>query len=101
MPLILGGLGTGRELGEDAGRGTWSNWSDTPMLPGGLFRGWPPDHCGRRGTKSIASDGWEVLSSGLRPEEGRRVKHRKRDPMQPRHGWQIGLSALHIIPNMS
>ena len=59
----------------------------------------------------VDTPNWEVLSAGLRPEEGRRVKQ------QPRHGWQkvasakvtsntgrkwcIGFGALHVIPNMS
>ena len=41
----------------------------------------------------VDTPNWEVLSAGLRPEEGRRVKHRERDPTQPRHGWQKVASA--------
>ena len=41
----------------------------------------------------VDTPNWEVLSAGLRPEEGRRVKHRERDPTQPRYGWQKVASA--------
>ena len=68
------------------------------MWQGELSRGWPPDHhdvsrqwkrqqvdCVRWG---VDTPDWEALSAGLRPEEGRRVRHRERDPTEPRHGWQ-------------
>ena len=44
---------------------------------------------------------WEVLSAGLRPEEGRRVKHRERDPTQPRHGWQKVVEGPRATPGGS
>ena len=81
----------------------------------------------------VDTPNWEALSAGLRPEEGRRVKHRKETRRNRDTGgrkwrrrrsisntvrkfcglfvffteavgeiteWTIGLSAVHVIPNM-
>ena len=34
----------------------------------------------------VDTQNWETLSAGLRSEEGRTIKHRERDPTEPRHG---------------
>ena len=104
MPLTLGGLGIGNsERTRDAAHG--GSWADSLEM----IKIRHPDVARRvvqeMATKSsrcfqaveeaasrlrvmgVDTPNREALSAGLRPEEGRRVKHRERDPTEPRHGW--------------
>ena len=110
MPLSLGGLGIGNsERTRDAAH--WGSWADClemikirhPDVARRIVQGMATrssccfqaveEAASRLRLMGVDTPNWEVLSSGLRPEEGRRVKHRERDPTQPRHGWQKVASA--------
>ena len=109
MPLTLGGLGGNSERTRDAAH--WGSWADClemikirhPDVAKRIVQGMATrssrcfqaveEAASRLRLMGVDTPNWEVLSAGLRPEEGRRVRHRERDPTQPRHGWQKVASA--------
>ena len=86
----------------------WGSWADClemikirhPDVPGGLLRGWPPVIAmfpgGGRGSQlrliGVDTPNWEVLSAGLRPEEGRESNTGKRPDAQT---WVAESGVVH------
>ena len=100
MLLTLGGLGIGNsERTRDAAH--WGSWADClemikirhldvarRIVQGMATRSSRcfqavEEAASRLRLIGVDTPNWEVLSAGLRPEEGRRVKHRERDPKSP------------------